>query len=419
MDKVTQDKTFDSFPGWFDIDPWGSAPDTASKLPGLGGSKPADDPGYVFGTAFLSVAPGPLRMRIIFEGHEPSEAAFLLEVLNRSSLPGSPPVRMRLEIATMQAVVAADGHYDISIEARPNTQYALSAYLHSDQDLGISRIRVVVDREADALPIGQLGGEAPVEISSLTLPVRDTVRLTSGDPPSFTNPFSQAWTASQEHEPAFYARCAELDIQPVDPQLTSWSEAYVLQVLGKYGALASGRSGVGFDCSGQALAKHLISRGSSILLTRFDGSGAEIDLGSELQGLRTGDLDDATFSARASFTTLPPCSLPAGYFGRFDFAWWIASGDTSPSGLSGQLNAVASSLRPGGLGVLVVPFDPGRAFALGLAVEHAKYAARHAIERLALEAVAQGRSIAQLRFGPPIEASGADVSRFGLIVLRE
>lgn len=418
VDQVSQDDMQDSAPLWFEIDPWGSAPDVASKFTGLGGMQPSPDPAYVFQTAFLKVEPGPFRMRIVMSGCEPSDSALLLEILNRSNLPGSPPVRMRLVLGPLQAFVDANGHYDVTIEASPNTHYALAAFLHEDRDLGITDLRVFVDRPVEAVPVvvDQAANEAPDPAPGSK--TRDTARLTSTEPPSFTNPFSQPWTPSQELEPAFLARCAELDLSPSDTP-DSWSEAFVLQVLGKYGALVSGRAGIVFDGATQAVAQRLLRQGASVVLTRFVEPGAEIDLGSTLGALRPDDLDELTFFDRASFTPLAPCSLPKSYFGRFDFAWWIAPGDAAPLTFARQLDAVASSLKPGGLGVVVVPFDPGHAFALGLATEHAEYPARHAIERLALEAVAQGHSVAQLRFGPPIEAGRPDVSRFGLIVLRE
>ena len=418
VEQVTKDTPQDDAARWYEIDPWGGAPEIASKLPGLGGAEPSADPSYVLGTEAIQVSPGSFRMRIAFDGGAASDAAFLIEVTNRSDLDGSAAIRMRLGIAKMTAVCDAGGYYDIVIEAGPNTRYALNAYLHDDRDLGIRGLRVFVDRPFALVELAQDAPNAAAAAIASTPAFRNTVRLTGGEPPSFTNPYSQAWTPSQESEPAFISRCGDLGITRADTGIDAWSEAIALQALGKYGALAPGSCGIGFDSAKQALGAALIRRNIPVMLTRFAERDVETDLGTELSMLCTDAMDMTTFLARASYTTIPPCSLPAGYSQRFDFAWWIAREDATSISLAGQLNAMLTSLRQGGIGILVVPFDAGRAFALGLSTEHVIHPARHAIERLALEAVAQGHSVAQLRFGPAIEADVSVSSRFCLIVAR-
>lgn len=408
----------DTTASWQKIDPWGAAPHIASKLRGLGGHEPSPDPGFVFATAFFTVAPGRFRMRIVVEeGYPRSDAAFLLEISNRSDFPGSPPVRMRLELAPLRALGDAEGHFDLTIAAEPNTQYALAGFFHGDDDLHITELRVFADcpiqlaMDPNTDPISVIdGSEKPLNTG---LQTRDVSRLTGSEQPSFTNPYSQPWTSIQQSEPAFRMRCAELGLN--SNTAAPWPEAFILQTLLKYGALAPDRYGIGFDCGEQALPWSLLTYGARVLMTRFDEYGAEASLGAELKALKRKVSVAPEVADALAYTTLVPRGLPKGYYGAFDFAWWITPNDISASDIVNQFSAIISALRSGGIAVLVLPFQPGKIF--GLKHEDGSPTiTRPTIERIALEVIAQGHSVAQLRFGSPL--SVPSTARFGIIVAR-
>jgi hypothetical protein len=249
------------------------------------------------------------------------------------------------------------------------------------------------------------------DVRPAALQARTASRLIESGLPSFTNPYSQPWTPSQQQEPAYAARCGELGLDT--EALESWSQAFVLQALARYAALSSDRCGIGFDCAGQALPWSLLHSDARILMTRFDEPGAEADLGAELVALKARAAVPPT--AAISFTTLAPSGLPTGYYGAFDFGWWIAPQNVAVSDIVRQLNAITTALKPGGTAVLVLPFQPGR-IATAARADNNQMVTRQVIERTALEVIAQGHSIVQLRFGPPRDMPGA--SRFGLIVAR-
>ena len=398
---------------WHEIDPWGASPHLASRLSGLGGPVPSPDPGFVFSTAFFTIAPGPFRMRLVFEGHHPSDAAFLLEISNRSCLAGSPTIRMRLALAPLTAILEAEGQFDIVIEAETKVEYALAGFLHTPHVLEITGLRIFVDRPLHMAIATEAIGAPPASDAAAADAVpqtRDTARLVGTGQPSFTNPYSQPWTPIQLHEAAFAARCADLGLASDAPQ--TWSEAFVLQTLIKYGSLAPGRSGIGFDCGGQSLPWSL-SRDARILMTRFDEPTVEADLGKEWAALSM-QAPQPGFAENVAFTTLAPHSLPPGYHGVFDFAWWIAPHDIAPAEATHQLSAVTTALKSGGIAVLVIPYHPN-AYAGSKRVE-ARTVTRTVIERFALEVIAQGHSVAQLRFGTILDMPAA--TQFGIIVAR-
>lgn len=405
---------------WYEIDPWGASPKTASLLPGMGGEEPSADPAYVFATSFLAIEPGPLRLRLVLEGARESDWALLLEIVNRSDFLGSPPVRMRLELVLAAAVAGAGGYYDFVIDIAAHAYYSLAGFIRPEEDSGITALRVLVDRpvrmvvEADSL------ADAYAEISKdgplVEHATRDTARLAGTEAPNFTNPYSQPRTPAQETEPAFLEQCAALGM--AGNPAAAWPEAFILQALTKYGALGPRRLGIGFDCGGQALPLALLKRDVRVLITRFDEANVETNVGAESTRMLAGIEGEYAPEAFAGFTPLAPGSLPEGYFGAFDFGWWIASEDCTISDIVLQLNAIASALKPRGIAVLVLPFFAAGAPAgtSGSGDSERPVITRAVMERLALEVVAQGHSVAQFRFGQSKEMAGA--SQFGMIVSR-
>ena len=404
---------------WYEIDPWGASPKTASLLPGMGGEEPSADPAYVFATSFLAIEPGPFRMRLLVEGARESGWEFLLEITNRSDFLGSPPVRMRLELALAAGIADAGGHYDVVLDIAPHAYYSLAGFIHNNKESGITALRVLADRpvrvvaEGDALAYAK--SATSEDASRAEHATRDTARLAGTEPPNFTNPYSQPHAQAQDTEPAFFEQCAALGM--VGAPHSAWPEAFILQALTKYGAVTRGGRGIGFDCADQALPWALLKQDVSVLMTRFEEPDVEMSVGAEFAEMLTRVDGPHAVQDRTGFTPLVPRGLPEGYFGIFDFAWWIASRDCSISDIVAQLNAIASALRPGGMAVLVLSFFSAKATAAaaesGTGDGDFPLITRAVIERLALELIAQGHSVAQLRFGQSNEISGE--SQFGMI----
>lgn len=413
---IARSVTVDTSGTWYEIDPWGAVPTMASKLQGLGGSEPSPDPGYVFRTAFLATEAGCLRMRMTVEGCLQSDVAFLMEVLNRSDIAGSPAVRMRLALAPFAAIQEAGGNFYLSIELEPGCQYALAGFLHTDKDVDITALRIFADRQVvpivdeDWPPIEPtIEGDATSSSA-----VRNVGRLKTSERPGFANPYSQPQTATQQFEPAFRVRCEDLGLSVTDP--ASWPEAFILQTLDKYDVLVSGHLGVGFNCTHQSLPWHLQTLGVDILMTRFDPPDVETDLGADLKALRCGASNVHTTADAIRFTTLQPTGLPKGYFGRFDFGWWIAPSDARPQDLAEHLNAIVAALKSGGIAIAIFPYDPFETAQTALKRNANGPMTRSDIERLAFDILGNGDSIAQLCFGTAEKT--AAVSRFGLIIAR-
>ena len=395
----------------FAIDPFGAHATWASRIPELGGSERSPESTYVFRTADLSFQPGIVELQLKIEGLSSNGGNLLIELVNRSSAQGSPPTRLSLQAPSLAMIETFAGTYSFTFEARRNTLYSVAGYIHGDWHVSASALTISTsfcptvgdDKPADASKhAGQMQGH-----------LRGTPRILTDEPASFCRPFSQPWTSGQEREADFFERLSELGVELRTDDPAPWSEAFILQVLLKFEVLYYGSRGLGLDAEYHNLLKTLAWTGAHIVVARTDNNlELELDLGAVLEKIRPDGMDEEKFFSSVNFSVVRT-GLPLGYIDSFDFAWWVAPDALDARATRENVARLIAALRPGGIGVAVVPFDPAATNSVSSAVISGSD-----LERAAVEIISEGHDIVQLSVSSTPKLDAAGMSRFGLIFRR-
>jgi hypothetical protein len=379
------------------IDPFGADPSLVSRIEGLGGTSLPLDVAYTFRTADLEFAPGTTDLTLQLANLQISGGRMLLEITNRSRVPGSPHMRLSLTVVGLDALAISGGEYRFQIEVRPNTFYSIAGFIHDDVSVNASDLLLLSDRPVKAHldqpssavdsaidgARARAADEAPEQFTNVQ-------RMVDAGWPIFGTPHSQPWLPGQEQEADFIACCIDLNLPANSAGPIVWTEAFILQAFKKYGVLRAGAKGLGFDAEHHHLWPTLARQACSVLLTRSVDM-VEFDVGETLERLRPTDFPAKKFFKHVDFSALHTISLPASYVGSFDFAWWISPADGTVKSVRSGIDRLLASLSRGALGVAVIPLDSLTS------TKKSDQPARMDIECLALESIAQGYEIAQIR----------------------
>lgn len=338
----------------FPLDPFGAMPQLASRIEDLGGHEPAMEPGYAFRTVPVASPAGPAAIRIDLHDLAAMRGSLSVDLTGRAARPGETLVTVATRVMTLEDLQECGGTLTIPFTARAGLLYAVAGYIHEDGPVRASGIAVTLVAPDDS---GASRTPPAVGVEPVALP-----RLASQDAPQFGNPVSQPMTRAQARDPDFRAWSHRLG--PAVP--VEWAVAYPLQVLARYGVLRPGARGLCLRGVPTALIDVLAAQGCHIQICRPAVEGV--------------------------------LELPVR---PVDFALSIDL-DGGAEALREAIHRARGCLAAGGLAIHV--------FALG---KH--HVRRVEIERHALDAIAFGHEVAQLKFGPGERRDGAPTP-FCLIV---
>ncbi len=398
------------------LDPYGTDPDRASLIAGLGGTQPSPDPSYVFATADSRPAIGRVRATVRFHDLAITHGTLLFEVRVRSAVPGAAAERLKTVVVDAAELVAADGVVVLDFESYRNAYYSVACGINDATDIAATAISVAFDRRATVVEHGRewewttgVAGRRPGIETTLIGRV-----LTSRDVPRLEAPQSQVGSPLQCREAIFTDAMRALRRMPAGT-FENWSLAYVLQAIARFSAKGARRMlGYGED--------------QATLLSYFAGQGCEVvgmrhaidreiplDPGQALQQLWVPELcDEADFFARTHYTA-GDIRRPFGTFlDHFDVMWSIGCNRvmTPQDYIYFIVNGMVH-VKPGGLAVHVFDYVEDEKEGQGDRLT------RHDIERIAVMSLSWNHDVARLHFlhDTTLPEPGMTLP-FGLVLLR-
>ncbi|PZU10323.1 MAG: hypothetical protein DI605_07040 [Sphingomonas sp.] len=365
------------------LDPFVYVPDMASKIDGLGGNARGPDGDYAFHTAYVEAAEGVAHFSVHFEGLAATQGTLNLRVHMLSA--DSPHARLATaERVALNRLVSGGGHYEIRFEAFHGVTYALYGGIIGDTDATAHSLRVILDRPADPNARRDAAAEARnTAFGSEAVPVPHLVSLGT---PTLTAPVTQLATARQLKSDTV-ARWIKSGALAGSDDLGRWRAIYVLEALRTYGMMEPGARGAGMGALDHSVIAGLAGRGLEIDLVVPPGSG-DIAAADNLPHVDP-ELGQGVTVRTASLAPLAPDLV------NYDFIWtrWTADEDMTLLEHARFIEAAIACLRPGGVAVHVVDYDPavmgsGRGFA------------RQDVERIILLLISRGHDLAEFRIDP-------------------
>lgn len=378
-----------------ELDPFSFFADTASVVDGLGGRTSAPDPTYAFHTPYAPAGRGPGSFTLRFTGLRATRGTLLVRVHLLPDAPGSVASLVNSQRVPLNWLAHNGGELKLSFEGYRGATFAAMGQVSDRTDAFADGLTVVLDRVD---PAADAPGAAAADARGTSFgsgTVRPTSQLLSMDEPSFAEPVSQPCTAAQLADPRFAAWLPRLGAGNARAAQL-WDDAYVLQVLERYGMARAGAQGLGFDEAPALVAPLLAERGAALTVARAgSGEGHDPDFPAAVREVR-------------------PDALPPDLV-NFDFLWSRHVAERFPSAAAGGrfVERSLECLRPGGLAVHLLRL------ATPDAVRRADRTlwTRADIERLALSLIARRHEVARVkpggRAGPLGGPAGAS---FGLIV---
>jgi hypothetical protein len=365
------------------LDPFAYLPGIRSRIEGLGGSLEAEhDPSYAFHTPYVEVAEGPANFVVRFTGLTATRGSLNLRV----HMVGDEPRAILVNTARLplNRIAAKGEEVTIRFEGFRGVTFALYGGIVGDTDATAADLTVTLDRPADADDVEEIIAEAR-NTNYRARDVAPQARLLSLARPSLAAPVCQPGTFAQTREPAFATWVKALDSARA-PVRTQWARAFVLQALDRYGALQAGARGLRFGVEAEGFRRALGGRGVE---TRSIG--------------------------------LPPSpdTIPRNLV-NFDFLWSIDMAHRFGSPAIGQwfIEAALRCLRPGGLAVHVVAFDPSA----GQRETTTSLFGRADIERIGLGMISRDHEVAQIKIDGSdvllghVPGTNGEAGAFGMIM---
>lgn len=325
----------------FEMDPFEADPSHSSRIGGLGGGKPASETAYAFRTSPLAAPAGRVSFHLSFEGLQASSGTLLIEI---SGGQDSERRQLKLRTVALAELAASGGVEHISLVSNRRQTYTVAGSIYDDTDAVAQRLSIQISVEPS--PVGETAeGHTMARVS----------RLAGLNPPTFAHPSSQTWSKEQMHEPAFRSACQAVGM---DVAAGSWSAPYVYQAIRYLVGELSGTRGFGAGLSAEIIANAFSAQGADVI----------------------------------GHWSLDPAHWPAA--NDLDFTWLIFEEPLIPAGhLFWMINLLMDRLMPGGALALVFTFEHGR-----MPHEPCDVLKRGDVEIFALRLLAQGHSVAQLKF---------------------
>ncbi|UAK24990.1 hypothetical protein [Sphingomonas nostoxanthinifaciens] len=355
------------------VDPFDFFPQTASRIGGLGGAVPSQDPYYVFHTGYFEAAPGPSRFIVQFDGLRARRGTLWLRVHMLPMEPGSRAVMANSDRIQLNRLIQHGGRAEIRFEGFRGMSFALYAGIQDDTDAEAAGVSVWFDRPCNSNKTSTIVADIRSTVFGRD-DVRPIAHMLSPEPPSFADPVTQVATHAQMDEPSYRGGARTLGLQG---DASDWPELYVCQVLSRYGMAQAGAAGLGLQAQFGSLPAYL-GRAGVTVTAATTGAGES----------------PAPIAPGVESRSAPLLPLPADLV-NFDFLWSIDAPEAlvGPAEMLPFVEGTLAALRPGGIAVHVCRyrlrdssgFQPA---AIG----------RVELERILLVLISRGHEVAQFRF---------------------
>lgn len=365
------------------LDPFSYVADMASSIVGLGGNgRPAEN-NYALHTPYVSAVEGVVHFTIEFQGLTATTGTLNLRVHMISS--DGPHARLATaERVALNRLVLAGGRHRIRFEALRGVTYALYGGIIGETDAAAISARVILDRPADP----NASPDFAIEARNTTFGAAGHAvsHLVSLLPPALGAPATQLATVSQLREPVARKRLETLGHNQ-GSAIEQWRSAYIMQALSIYGMAQTGARGLGLDYVSGPVARELAAIDVSIDITCCASDPGAIGL-----ALRRNQLGEAAeFDEHVTVRTAALDPIAADLV-NYDFLWTDGAVDRLGNVAVGErfIEAALGCLRPGGLAVHVMRFDPnddGPALCFR----------RNDLERLCVVLISRGHEVAEFR----------------------
>ena len=383
------------------IDPFAARRDAASRITGLGGKRPGDEPGYVFQSLEIYPVLGSVRFTLHFHALEATTGTLTVRVHALSSAyPATAAILVNTVTIPMRVIAEQNGFVHVALTSRRHMMYTIGGSIDDETDASAMALSLSLDpREREAPPPCAKPSKLPAPIPIVAPIERQLARpeLATMMAPVLARPVSQAMTEAQNRDPLVAAWNAVLH-QPDGGDGERWENALILQALHYYEMPANAGSGLGIARHPGRLPSYLAARGCTILVaaTRHEDL-PDGDPGLALERLVRPDLcSPRRFFEAVHQTLFQNLEIPPSLTG-FDFLW--STGAPNGSGARAcfpqMVRASIRCLRPGGIAIHMLRYSGE----IGAPVPAGSESyGRSEIERMALSLVADGHEIAQLKF---------------------
>ncbi len=379
------------------LDPFGFFDNPSSRIGGLGGTNPSPVDNLAFHTSYAPLAPGAARFTVRFAGLRASRGRLIVQV-NMTAAGAAAQARVVAIVRLSLATLAADGGVvEIACDGFDGAGYALLGTIADDTDATADGLDITVTQDSDAEPFA----DALARAVDATDPL---AALFEPGPATLVRPVSQGCTAAQFDEPVYARWLRRLD-QVHRRHRKQWEFVYILQVLKVAGMIRAGRRGLCFGVGREPLPALMASRGVEVVATDLPADHGDIDLwnpsgqhGATVAALSYPALcDDATLARLVSFRAVDMTRIPDDLV-DFDFTWSSCAYEhlgSIEAGLAFVRRSV-ECLRPGGIAVHTTELNLTSNDDTIDDVATVLFRRRD-MERLALELIAAGHSVAPIK----------------------
>lgn len=381
------------------VDPFAAKRDISSRVIGLGGPHPSDDPGYVFQSLDIYPVVGPVRFTLHFHQLVATTGTLTVQIRVASSYPGTVSIPIKTVTVPLPELAQNDGVFVVEIISRRNMVYTIGGRIDDETDSSAAALSLSVDPRERDVPLPSSKTVMPLAAPAV-IPIEKFVprpELATMQPALLARPVSQAMTERQRRDPLVEAWDTALH-QPDGTDIERWQNAFVLQALHYYGVSTDSGSALCISGRRQPLPSYLAGRGCKVLVAaRHHSDLPEGDPGLVLERLLYPDLCASTrFFDAVDQTVFENLAIPSG-LSKFDFMWSIdvTAGPDARMHFPHMLRASFDYLQLGGVAVHILQYSGE----IGATPDpnSASYG-RAEIERLALSLIADGQEVAQLKF---------------------
>lgn len=402
------------------LDPFGSQPQWASRIAGLGGFQPPPDPSYVFLTLDSRPALGVVTAHIRFHNLTATCGTLLVEVRARSAFPGADYARLETIPVNLAELAASGAEIKVRFRTYMNAYYVIAGSINDTTDITSSHISITIDRRATPAEHGSEWGWRTGTSPSLRRRPDIANRLidksmTDLTPPSLADLLSQPGTPVQCRESEFDNAMAALRRDPT-PNPENWSFAYILNAVERFSESRRSARILGYVSGQTPLLSYFAAQEHEVVgMEHAANDDQRPDPGRALRELLVPQLcDEADFFAHAHFTTGDIRFPPANFSDQFDILWSMGANRlmTRKQFMHFAVSSLAN-VKPNGLAIHV--FD----YTVGPGADQDTALLRQDIEHLALLSLSHGNDVVRLRFrhGAP-SLPDDNIMPFGLVMLR-
>lgn len=336
------------------VDPFGFWPGARSRIGGVGGTEPSEQPETAFHTTYESYGPGAVMFLIRLPGLVATHGT-LTVLVNALPNDGETAKTVKRLHFQLDSLTVPDSVVRITLNAREDRLYALQGRIGNDTDAVADAIEIEAlvrnDESVHSRKLDEARDKIFAPLGSTGLVVEQVAAL--------ANPLSQMCTAAQFDEPDYH-RWLERMHRPMHRHRKQWEFVYVCRMLEHMGMLQPQFRGIGFGCGIEPLPAVFASY--DIFVTASDLSAEDpraqgwFDTGQHLQSLAelrdASIVPDALFDERVEYRSIDMNNIVTER-NDYDFCWSSCALEHLGSIENGLafIERSLDVLRPGGVAV--------------------------------------------------------------------